>query len=1198
MKNFAQITLALIAFAMSTAAQSAPDGSTPPTLLYNPSVGSTINFSGVTTPGTNGNATIGVTASGGTSGGATGLSCTFVGANAVNFTVTPSSLNLATGAPPASLNLGCQSGTSQRTATLNCAETPNGITGPTRSWPVICPAGVSNTPPTLSYNPAPGSAVVFSAANNLVGQQATAQIRITPSGGSGTGISATTRVSNCTLSGETVANTFAGFQGVNLQFVGSTTTPQNINLTAQIRSTNVAATLTCQEIVGNPNGTEGTPGTRSWPLQVAAGQTPARMFVRKTSSASTVAANAEFAYTIAVENDGSSALTGLVLLDNVPAGLTVLGAAGAGWSCSVAGNAVDCRRSTLAANAETEVTIDVRAPNASASLLNTVTVSSNEIRNPVAANVSVTVNAAPAGFVDLQLSTIDTPDPVVVNGSLNMAYTITNRGTAPASGVALDAELATFTFVSASGAGWSCNSAVSSSCALATPLSAGASSTVTLQLRAPSAAATVSTRATVRSTEPDANPADNVDAESTVVTTTPPPPPDPRADLEVTAQVVPATAITGQAVEFQFAANNRGPDPASNVVLQATFAATLEVRSAAGEGFSCQVTGQLVRCTRATQGLNASSTVRVGALVRPGSTAVADAVAQISSATQDPVPNNNSARAVLAYQSGGADLSIVKTDSADPVRAGAEFSYTLAVNNAGPEAASGVRIIDTLPANLIFVSASGAGAVCGRTGQVVTCTLAANLAAGAATSVTIVVRAPTTGQSVTNEGTVSATTSDSNLANNRATQSTTINNRNADDLATLLNPLATDPASRAAVPVVAGECARSLTGLGGACADIIRAADEGRGNEVGDALRAIAPDEVLAQSVVLREIGATQFFNVDARLSELRRGGGGFSLSGLTVTQGAQTIPVAIASDAIRAALGFGDDGLGGLLSQWGFFINGNITSGEQDLNRTRGNVGVDYDSRGITAGVDYRFNTRAVAGVALGLASFDADVSGGSTLETQSVMLTGYGSYYINDRLYVDSRMTIGNASLDQARTVRFQVGSRLVDAVAVGETDATQFTIASSMGYHLNYGPWSVTPNLGFRYTSSDVDEFSEDGAGAFNVRYDDASFDSVNVALGVQVARAVSMRTGVLMPQFDLSLNNESGDDPSSTARLVGATGSEFFRLQEEGADSSYATAGLGFVYLIGNGRQAFFSYRRTFGYDDFDRGTLNLGGRFEF
>ncbi|MGH2492019.1 MAG: hypothetical protein ACRDF9_10960, partial [Candidatus Limnocylindria bacterium] len=46
-----------------------------------------------------------------------------------------------------------------------------------------------------------------------------------------------------------------------------------------------------------------------------------------------------------------------------------------------------------------------------------------------------------------------------------------------------------------------------------------------------------------------------------------------------------------------------------------------------------------------------------------------------------------------------ADLSIVKSDSPDPVTAGGNLAYLLRVRNAGPDAATGV-----VPTNTTFVS--------------------------------------------------------------------------------------------------------------------------------------------------------------------------------------------------------------------------------------------------------------------------------------------------------------------------------------------------------------------------------------------------------------------------------------------------------------------------------------------------------------
>ncbi len=1211
---FALASLSLLTVNSASAQGGGPRGSMPPALSYNPAANTTINFTGVGAAGSTGVSSITVTPVGGSGSGGlatTALSCSFTGTNQTNFSISPAASNFQPGGSSANLSMTCTSAGTSRNAVLNCSETPAGGSPTSRSWPVVCPAGAVSEPPNLSYQPSPGQTVVFTATNPVVGGTATGSIRVTPSGGLGTGPAATTTLQNCTVSGETVPGTFSGFQGT-LTFVGATTTQQTLQLDAIVRATAVTGILTCQEVQGQSGGVRGSGVfTRAWPLQSPAGRPPSgRLSILKTASASTVEANSTFSYTIEVSNipsdQNAGPQTGVVVLDEIPQSLTVLSAVGAGWNCSVVGNSVDCRRTTLASNASTTIEIQVQAPDSAQTVVNTARATSIESRTPVTSAVSVVITTEPVTpppMVDLRLDKRDSADPVIVNTQFTYFLDVSNVGNTIASGVVVNDTLPSgVTLISAQGPGWTCTGTTTVSCALTGSLISGAISTVAIQVRAPTQVVTLSNQARVSSAGNDVNPANDSDTETTVIQLDPTPP-VPMADLALSAAVVPAAALTGQTVEFQVTARNIGPSVAANAQIVGTLAASLQLSGASTfqtDGWSCTATGtDRVSCTRASFAVGATSILRIPATIRPGATAPGTATFVISSATLDPVAANNSASATVSYQSGGSDVSITKTDSADPVRAGATYFYTLAIANAGPEAASGVRVVDSLPAPLSFVSATGTGFTCTNAGQVVTCNLAGTLAAGAAASVQINVRAPTTGQSVSNEAVVSSTTTDTNQANNRATQATQISNRTAEDIATLLNGAATDPASRAALPVVAAECALTNSALATTCREIIRAADDGRTSEVTDALRAIAPDEVLAQSTVLREIGATQFFNVDARLNELRRGGGGFSISGLTVQSGTQSIPLALVGDAMQEALGFGEsDGFGGLVSPWGFFINGNISDGDQDIDFARGKVGLDYQSRGVTAGVDYRFNPRFVAGAAIGYANFEADVAAGSRLDSKSLMFTGYGSYYLSDRFYVDTRLTYGQVQLDQEREIRFQLGSTSFNETAIGDTDATQFTVASSIGYHLNYGAWSVTPNAGVRFTNSDVDAFNESGANAYNVAYDSQSYSTVNVAVGVQVARAVSLSRGVLMPQFDLSLNNESGDDPSAEARLISGGVSEIFRLTEESPDSSYATAGLGFVYLMGNGRQAFLSYRRMFGNEDLDRGSLNLGGRFEF
>jgi outer membrane autotransporter protein/uncharacterized repeat protein (TIGR01451 family) len=1175
----------------------------PPTLSYAPAPNTAINFSGVTVAGSNGSAQITITASGGMGSGGfatMGLNCTYTGPDAGSFSVTPSSQSILPGSPQRTLNLGCTSGFGARNATLVCSESPGGSTGQVRNWPVTCPAGDPPRAPDLSYLPAENSTVTFTSGNPVVGNQATATIRVTPSGGLGSGADSTAEFKNCSVTGETVPATFGGFQGTVFTFVGTTTTPRTLNLTAVLRASPVTATLRCDEVrpYGGLRGTAVIP--RTWVLQSPAGEQPTRLTLDKSASAAQVTTDSVFRYTITVGNDGSSSATGLIVLDKVPAGLTVISAAGDGWNCGVTGNTVDCRRNTLLPRASSSFEIEVRAPASPRSLVNTARVTARGSDTPIVASVAVDVVPPPQAPIDLEIAKSDSADPVLAGALFSYQLEVRNLGSGAATGVRVNDPLPTgVSVVSVSGEGWTCSSAATVDCSLNGPLAGGASAArIVVQVRAPTHAGSITNRASVSANEVDSSSANNADSESTVITAEPPPPPEPRADLGVSAVAAPASARTGGAVEFQVQVANAGPDVAAAPRLTGALGAPFELLGASGAGWTCQVAGQTVDCLRNT-GLAASQSaeLRVQTRIRPGASAAADARFTASSATADPVSGNNQANVVVPYQPGGADLAIVKTDSADPVTAAAQFSYTLTVSNAGPESASGVRISDSLPAALAFVSASGNGFSCARNGQTVECVLGGSLAAGASAAATIVVRAPTSGQTLSNEGIVSSTTIDLNPTNNRSTQQTRINDRTAEDLADLLDNSVVDMASGSSVPVLSDECADPSTALADTCEALIDAADDGRTGEVSEALREISPDEVLAQTLVLREIAATQFFNVDARLNELRRGSGGFSLSGLTVTSGSQTIPLALVGDALQEALGFGESD-GGLASPWGFFINGNLGSGEQDENLGEGRVGVDYDSRGITAGVDYRLSNRAVIGGAIGYANYDSDVNGDGQLDAKSLLFTGYGSYYVNDRFYIDSRLTYGNSSLDQTRRIDFQLGPDRFSATATGDTDASQFTLATSIGYHLNYGTWSVTPNAGLRYTRNDVDAFEESGAGVYNVGYDEQSFDTLQFALGVSVARAISLSSGVLMPQFDLSLNNENSDDAAAEAYLVNGSTSNLFILREENPDQSYGAAGLGFVYMMGNGRQAFMSYRHTFGNDDFDRGTLNLGGRFEF
>jgi uncharacterized repeat protein (TIGR01451 family) len=123
--------------------------------------------------------------------------------------------------------------------------------------------------------------------------------------------------------------------------------------------------------------------------------------------------------------------------------------------------------------------------------------------------------------------------------------------------------------------------------------------------------------------------------------------------------------------------------------------------------------------------------------------------------------------------SGEADLSLVKSGSPNPVSLGGTVTYTISVDNAGPDTAENVTVTDHLPDGVSLQEASGPGWDCNGWDAVVNCTRV-SLNTGPASDITIEVSAPSTEGDITNLAYVSSSTGDPDLTNNDNETSPTV----------------------------------------------------------------------------------------------------------------------------------------------------------------------------------------------------------------------------------------------------------------------------------------------------------------------------------------------------------------------------------------------------------------------------------------
>ncbi len=966
---------------------------------------------------------------------------------------------------------------------------------------------------------------------------------------------------------------------------GDTTPP----VAFSVRAPSSPGTVTLDGMLFGDDITNNNSGSDSVPV-VAEDEPPVQLSLNK-SAPGTANVDEDILYTLTVSNVGEPPATQLNLSDQLPPGMTLVSVDQGDWFCTSTPTSVNCSRDVLGSGQQSQVLITVQASEPG-DYLNQAQLTASGV--PIALNDTALtqIDEVQAPFVDLVLTKTGSVDTVAPGAPFSYDLTVTNLGTLQATGVTI-----TETFpegmvvVDARGTNWSCSAL--NVCSLLISLGGGQSSTLTFDVLAPTSVGTITNRANVRSLESDIRPQDNDASEQTTVAGE-----VAVADLRIQADFAGSIQPGNVSRAVNVLVFNDGPDTAQSVQVQGTVSGVTTLTSAIFQSQPCAVSGNSFTCALNAVAPGGPLGIGVAVTAPVGATGSGSLSVEVSSPTADPQLGNNLAQVELPVISAGADLGVELSDSVDPVQRGGTFDYRLRLINEGPAPAEQATVTINLDPSLSVSAQSTPGLSCTPAGATMqTCALSAPLFASSVLEASFTVQVPLDApDTLSASAAVTTSQGDPNAQNNNATETTAVDALNEEQIRDQLDDAAiNDPIAGPAVPPTAEQCANPSGDFVAFCDQLLQAPPE----EVREALAALAPEENTAQATVLREISFAQFFNVDARLAELRGAGGGFSSAGLNLS----TRTGSLGFDQLSQMLGGEErqaDDAGGLFSSpWGFFVNGTISSGDQSFDGTSGQVGVDFESRGLTAGVDYRFSPSLVVGAALGYASFDSDITGDSSLDTTGYTLTGYGSWYPKESFYIDGRISFGRVEMDQSRRVRFTLNGQTTDLVARGSADADQFSFALGAGFHINRGAWNFTPNASIRYTDSDVDGFTERGAGSFALTYDSTSVDALVASAGLQLSRAYSLSRGVVTPQLSLSWNFENrGDDLAVTGRFANAGGTQSFRFISPETDSNYGALGLGFVFIGANGVQAYVNYRTVFGYEDFDRNTLNLGARFEF
>jgi len=250
-----------------------------------------------------------------------------------------------------------------------------------------------------------------------------------------------------------------------------------------------------------------------------------------------------------------------------------------------------------------------------------------------------------------------------------------------------------------------------------------------------------------------------------------------QADLSISQSASAPVVAAGTNVVYTIVVTNNGPNLSQNVLFYENIPANTTFQSigTVPPGWACTTPGvggtTPITCSNVTLANAGTATFTVTLRVIAGTTAetvIQNITSVTSNTTNDPVTSNNtSSTTILVGITGDADLRLTLSASPSPVFVSSPLTYSVVVQNLGVADATGATLTNTLPASVIFISATVTQGTCSQSGGVVTCNLG-TLTAGSTATATINVTAPGISTSLADTASTTSGVTDPFPSNNSA----------------------------------------------------------------------------------------------------------------------------------------------------------------------------------------------------------------------------------------------------------------------------------------------------------------------------------------------------------------------------------------------------------------------------------------------
>ena len=257
------------------------------------------------------------------------------------------------------------------------------------------------------------------------------------------------------------------------------------------------------------------------------------------------------------------------------------------------------------------------------------------------------------------------------------------------------------------------------------------------------------------------------------------------------------------------------------------------------------------------------------------------------------------------------------------------------------------------------------------------------------------------------------------------------------------------------------------------------------------------------------------------------------------------------------------------------------------DYDSRRGASGFEFETQGISLGVDRRFGTAFAFGAGLGYGRDVTDVGehqSRSEADAWSTVL--YASYHPGEHAYLDALLGYQWLSLDLRRHVTANGGQ------VQGVRDGRQWLASVTGGYQWQRERFGITTYARVDAARAQLDGYVEHGDPVQALAFQAQDIDTTTTSLGLRADYRSEFEWGSFSPQLRLEYQHDLDDDSVATMRYADLLDGPFYRADIDGFDRNRFVLGLGAGWLTERQLGVRLEYRSVLGNRGADEQSVML------